>query len=54
MINFNEISSVLSGWLVPGRDSKIFLESKASWARTVEELPQVCHDGMVIDEILHY
>ena len=34
------------GWLVPGRDSKIFLESKAGWAQSVEELPQVdCVDG---------
>ena len=31
----------IQGWLVPGRDSKIFLESKAGWARNVEELPQV-------------
>ena len=29
---------------MPGRDSKIFLESKAGWAQSVEELPQV--DGV--------
>ena len=39
----------IQGWLVPGRDSKIFLESKAGWARNVEELPQV-GDNMEIDK----
>ena len=39
-----ELEYINLGWLVPGRDSKIFLESKAGWAQSVEELPQV--DGV--------
>ena len=41
IVHFNNILCSLLGWLIPGRDSKIFLESKASWAHSVEDLPQV-------------